>query len=249
MKKLITAIFVLISFIGSAFAQKKPEVYIQTDLTSAYLWRGEKIAGVSIQPSVGLKWRGLHFYVWANEQLSPPSDEPLTHEIDLVLKYSVTSALEVGLRNVYLNTRGAGFFSYGSIPHAANGLDMFIAYDFRYVKLEWNTSIAGYDGYNHSGKRAYGSYFTVSAPFSFARLDWEGRLGIVPYYCSRYTDDVSGGFHVNMCALEASHTFAFPKSAIDLTPYTQFMLNPSARTAYFEVGARFRFTPASLPRS
>lgn len=137
MKKLITAIFVLISFFGSAFAQKKPEVYIQTDLTSAYLWRGEKIAGVSIQPSVGLKWRGLHFYVWANEQLSPPSDEPLTHEIDLVLKYSVTSALEVGLRNVYLNTRGAGFFSYGSIPHAANGLDMFVAYvQIRQARVE-----------------------------------------------------------------------------------------------------------------
>lgn len=249
MKKLITTIFVLISFLGSVYAQDKPEVYIQTDLTSAYLWRGEKNAGVSLQPTIGMKWRGLNFYVWANEQLAPPSGQPVKHEIDFFLKYSVTRAFTVGFKDVYLNTRGTGFFSFGSIPHAANGLDVLLAYDFRYVNLEWTTTIAGYDGYNHSGKRAYGSYLIVAAPFSFARLDWNAQLGIVPYYCSRYSGDASGGFHVNMCALKASHTFSFPKSAISLTPYTQFMLNPSARTAYFQVGARFLFTPATLPRS
>lgn len=119
-----------------ATAQKRPEVYIQTDLVSSYLWRGQRNAGVSLQPTLGLKWRGLHFYVWANEQLCPPSGQPVKHEIDFFLKYSITPYLTVGLKDVYVNTRGDGFFSFGSIPHAANGLDVLLAYDFKYVNLE-----------------------------------------------------------------------------------------------------------------
>lgn len=235
---ILTALFVPL------MAQKRVQAYIQADLVSAYLWRGQKNAGVSFQPVLGLKWRGLHFYVWGNEQLSPPSGQPVKHEIDFFLKYSVTKNLTVGFKDVYVNTRGTGFFSFGSIPHAANGLDVLLAYDFRYVNLEWTTTIAGYDGYNHSGKRSYGSYLIVNAPFTLAWLDWNAQVGIVPYYCSRYSDDVSSGFHVNMCALKASHTFTFPRCGITLTPYTQLMVNPSSRKAYFQLGARFVFDPS-----
>lgn len=244
-RRLLILMAALLTAAIAAQAQQRPEAYIQTDLVSSYLWRGQRNTGASIQPVLGVKWRGVHFYVWANEQLNPPSGEPVKHEIDFFLKYSVTRALTVGLKDVYVNTRGDGFFSFGSIPHAANGLDVLISYDFRYVNLEWTTTIAGYDGYNHSGHRAYGSYLIVNAPFSFAWLDWNAQIGIVPYYCSRYSDDVSGGFHVNMCALKASHTFTFPKAGIALTPYTQFMVNPSSRKAYVQAGVRFLFDPAT----
>lgn len=229
----------------SVSGQSRPEAYVQTDLVSAYLWRGQRNAGVSLQPVVGVRWRGLHFYVWANEQLCPPSGQPVKHEIDFFLKYSVTPAFTVGLKDVYVNTRGDGFFSFGSIPHAANGLDVLLAYDFRYLNLEWTTTVAGYDGYNHSGRRSYGSYFVVNVPFSFAWFDWNAQLGIVPYYCSRYSDDSSGGFHVNMCALKVSHTFGFSRSGISVTPFTQLMVNPSARKAYVQAGARFYFSPSA----
>lgn len=242
-------IFLLATFaflaVLAAPAQTRPQVYTQTDLTSAYLWRGEKNGGVSIQPVLGLKWRGLHVYAWGNVLLCPPSDKPDKHEIDLFLKYNVTPALTVGFKDVYLNTRGDGVFSFGPIPHAANGLDAIVAYNFKYVSAEWTTTIAGYDGYNHKGKRSYGSYLLISAPFSWAKLDWDAQVGVVPYYCSRYSEDRSSGFHVNMCALKTSHTFGFPRSHIALTPYMQLMLNPSARTAHFQVGARFLFAPGS----
>lgn len=239
---------VLMLLVGSArqvAGQSRPEAYVQADAVSSYLWRGQRNAGVSIQPAVGLKWRGMHFYVWANEQLCPPSGQPVKHEIDFFLKYSITPAFTVGLKDVYVNTRGDGFFSFGSIPHAANGLDVLLAYDFRYVNFEWTTTVAGYDGYNRSGKRSYGSYLVVNAPFSFAWLDWNAQLGIVPYYCSRYSDDSSGGFHVNMCALKVSHTFNISRSGISITPFTQLMVNPSARKAYVQAGARFYFNPSA----
>ena len=240
MKKLFTA-FLFLSVFFAALAGEKPRVYLQTYLVSAYLWRGQRNAGVSLQPVAGIKWQGLHFYAWGNVQLCPPSGEPVKHEIDFFLKYTIRN-FTVGLKDVYVNTRGTGFFSFGSIPHAANGLDVLLAYDCKYASLEWTTTIAGYDGYNHSGKRSYGSYLIVSAPFSFAWFDWTAQVGIVPYYCSRYSDDASSGFHVNMCALKMAHTFSF-KSDISLTPYAQMMVNPSSRKAFFQIGARFLFSP------
>lgn len=242
MKKLLIAIS--LAYAASLCAQSTPEAYIQTDLTSAYLWRGQKNAGVSLQPVVGVKWQGLHLYAWGNEQLSPPAGAPVKHEIDLFLKYAITPEFTVGFKNVYVNTRGDGVFSFGKIPHAANGLDAAASYSNQYFNIEWSTTIAGYDGYNHDGKRAYGSYVTVGAPFKFAGLDWNAQVGIVPYYCSRYSDDVSDGFHINMCALKASHTYSFANRTTTFTPYTQLMLNPSASKAYFQVGVQFKYDPA-----
>lgn len=226
-----------------AAAQDTPKAYMQADLTSAYLWRGQKNAGVSFQPVLGVKYKNFNLYAWGNEQLSPPSGQPVKHEIDLFLKYTFAQKYTVGLKDVYVNTRGDGVFSFGHIPHAANGLDVLLAADFRYVNFEWTTTVAGYDGYDKKGRRSYGSYLIANAPFTFAKIDWNAQVGVVPYYCSRYSDDDSGGFHVNMCALKASHTFAFDKISSSLTPYMQLMVNPSARTAYFQVGARFAFNP------
>lgn len=243
--KRISILFLsLFMTIASCVAQEQLQAYFQTDLVSSYLWRGQRVTGASVQPVVGVKWRGLNFYVWGNEQLSPPSGEPVKHEIDFFLKYSVTPRLTLGLKDVYVNTRGDGFFSFGSIPHAANGLDVLVNYNFGFMYLDWSTTIAGYDGYNHSGKRSYGSYLAAGLPFRLSWLDCEAQLGIVPYYCSRY-DDVSDGFHVNMCAVKTSHTFNLMKSDMSLTPYALLMVNPSSRKAFFQVGARFFFANGS----
>ncbi len=247
MKRLFLYLVTLAAAAGSLHAQQNVEPYMTVDLTSAYLWRGQKNAGVSIQPVLGLKWRGLNFYVWGNEQLAPPSGQPVKHEIDFFLKYAVTPRLTVGLKDVYVNTRGKGFFSFGPIPHAANGLDVLLHYDLKYVNFEWTTTIAGYDGYTHGGHRAYGSYLIVSAPVNWLHVDWTPSIGIVPYYCSRYSDDHSRGFHVNMAAIKASHTFELGRNkAMSIAPYMQLMVNPSAPTAYFQVGARFEFLPTRL---
>lgn len=244
MKKNIKLFLVmLLSASSISYAQDKPKIYMSADLTSAYLWRGQKNAGVSIQPVIGMKWKNLNFYFWGNEQIAPPSGQPVKHEIDLFLKYNITKNLTFGIKDVYVNTRGTGVFSFGTIPHASNGLDVLLAYDFKYLNVEWSTTIAGYDGYTKSGHRAYGSYLVINAPFHFAKVDWNAQVGIVPYYCSRYSDDISGGFHVNACALRAAHTFNFTKISSSLTPYMQLMVNPSSRRAYFQVGGKFSFEP------
>lgn len=229
-------------FLYAAEGDKSFNPYLKTDLVSAYLWRGQKNAGVSIQPVAGFKYRGLDVYFWGNVQLCPPANQNDKHEIDLFIKYRLKN-LTIGLKDVYVNTRGDGVFSFGSIPHSANGLDVLLGYDFGFLQAEWSTTIAGYDGYNHSGHRSYGSYLILTAPLKARWFDFSAQLGIVPYYCSRYSEDNSGGFHVNMCAVKMSHTFTFSSPHIQLTPYTQLMVNPSARTAHMTVGASFLMNP------
>ena len=90
--------------------------YLTTDLTSAYLWRGQRLAGVSIQPVLGLKWKWLNFFFWGNTQVAPPAEErPIKYERDIFLKCQVTKNLSIALKDVYTTTRGNGFFSWGEI--------------------------------------------------------------------------------------------------------------------------------------
>lgn len=222
----------------------KVQVYMKTDLTSAYLWRGGKDAGVSLQPVLGVKWKGLDLYFWGNEQLCPDKDPAkATHEVDLILKYSFAKHWMVGFKDVYVSSRGKGIFSFGHIDHAANGLDFVAAYSCKWLTVDWSTTIAGYDGYDRHGKRAYGSYISFTAPFKFQHIDWAACVGIVPYYCSRYDDD-SSGFHVNEISLRASHDFNLNRRGnMSLTPYMMVMLNPSGRRCYFQVGAQWAFNP------
>lgn len=221
-----------------------PSVYMKADLTSSYLWRGQREASFSLQPVLGLKWKGLDVYLWGNEQLDQ-SKEPDTgkHEIDLVGRYKVLPNWTVGFKNVYVNSRGAGFFSYGPIQHSGNGLDVLVDYSCRWFSAEWTTTVAGYDGYDHHGHRSYGSYLQVSVPFAFSYFDFDAKLGVVPYYCSRYDDD-SNGFHVNMLALTASHKFAVNKQgSMSVMPYMQLMVNPSSRRGFFQAGVQWAFGP------
>ena len=58
------------AFSFKAFAQEKQEsaffYEVGADLVTSYLWRGQNLGGLSIQPSVTLGWKGLYLCTWAN---------------------------------------------------------------------------------------------------------------------------------------------------------------------------------------
>lgn len=213
--------------------------YLTTDLTSAYLWRGQRLAGVSIQPVLGLKWKWLNFFFWGNTQVSPPADErPIKYEIDIFLKCQATKNLNIALKDVYTTTRGNGFFSWGEIGKASHGVEAVINYNWRYFTTEWTTTIFGHDGLNKSGKRSYSSYLLVGVPFHISDINFTASLGVVPYYTSRYADNASG-FHVNMVSIRASYDVPL-SSRYKLPVYSTIMVNPSNEQAYFQVGCKFK---------
>lgn len=239
MRSLRVLIIVLLSITSSAVAQERVTAYSTVDITNHYLWRGQRLADVSIQPVLGIKWRGLNFFAWGNTQVAPPANQdPVKFEIDLFLKYQLTPRFNVALKDVYTNTRGNGFFSYGRIGEASHGVELVLNYDWRYLITEWTTTIFGHDGLNKKGERSYSSYLLTTVPFRIGKVNFGAMLGVVPYYTSRY-DDNSSGFHVNMVSLKATYDIPISeRSGYKLPVYSQFMVNPSNEQAYLQVGCK-----------
>ena len=56
----IAAALLLIGLVPSnMMAQDKVEASVGADLVSGYIWRGQDLGGVSIQPSLGISYKGL----------------------------------------------------------------------------------------------------------------------------------------------------------------------------------------------
>ena len=58
------------------------EVFITADFVSSYIWRGMDSGNASVQPSLGLNWKGLTVYAWGSTEFREKNNE-----IDLSLEY------------------------------------------------------------------------------------------------------------------------------------------------------------------
>ena len=74
-------------------AQDRVEATVQTDVVSRYIWRGQDLGDVSLQPTLGLAYKGLSLAAWGSVGLSDPDD---TKELDLTLVYK-TGGLNIGV--------------------------------------------------------------------------------------------------------------------------------------------------------
>ena len=71
----------------------------------------------------------------------------------------------------------ARYFKYDA--HGTNHVfEATIGYDFGLASLQWYTNIAGNDGLNKDGKRAYSSYVEANVPFKLATVDWTASFSI-----------------------------------------------------------------------
>ena len=86
MKKILIITAILFTAAVTARAQDTLETSIGTDLVSQYVWRGQDLGGVSVQPTLGLSYKGLSLSAWGSAGLSNPAD---TREFDLTLAYTI----------------------------------------------------------------------------------------------------------------------------------------------------------------
>ncbi len=190
-------------------AQDKVEANISADITSQYIWRGVECGQVSLQPTLGLAYKGLSLTAWGNVGLSVPED---VKEFDLTLGYEV-GGFNVGITDYYFNTN----------PHY-----------FNYKSEETSHMYEGFacDGTNGSDKRAYSSYFEANVPFKLAGLDWNATVGLVPYTSSLYGAD---GFSVTNIALKATKELHITDS-FTLPVFAGINTNPESKQAHFLFG-------------
>ena len=70
----------------ATLAQEKVETTICGDAVSSYIWRGQDLGDVSLQPTLSIGYKGLSLTAWGSVGLSDPSD---TKEFDLTLGYTL----------------------------------------------------------------------------------------------------------------------------------------------------------------
>lgn len=204
----------------------KVEATIAADFVSQYIWRGLDCGNVSIQPTLGVAYKGFSLSAWGNVGFKSED----TKEFDLTASYS-TGGLTIGVTDYWFNTPEERYFYYNahSTSHVFEG---FVSYDFGLLSAAWYTNFAGNDGQNKSGKRAYSSYVEVSAPFRLAAIDWTGSVGAVPYATTYYN---TSGFAVTCLSLKASKDIKITDT-FSVPIFAQVIGNPSAQKAYFVFG-------------
>lgn len=219
---------------SNVMAQDKVEASVGADLVSNYIWRGQDLGGVSIQPSINLGYKGLSLEAWGSVGFSKKDAK----ELDLTLGYSL-GGLSLSVTDYwYTNPDESSnrYFEYGA-QSTNHVFEAQIGYDFEVVAVNWYTNFAGADGVRSNGKRAYSSYLSVAAPFKLGGLDWSAEIGAVPWGTDYY-NGFTNRFAISDISLSAKKEIKIT-DAFSIPVFAQATVNPRTEGAYFTFGMSF----------
>lgn len=216
-------------------AQDNVETTVSADIVNQYIWRGQECGEVSLQPTLGIDYKGFSLTAWGSTELS---DFGNAKEFDLTLSYTI-GGLNIGVTDYWFSKNGGDpqnrYFMYEA--HNTNHVfEANIGYDFGPLAIQWYTNFAGNDGVNKDGERAYSSYVELSAPFKLGGCDWSAAVGAVPYATTSYA---TTGFSVTNVSLKAAKD-------INITPtfsvpvFAGVAANPQSQKAYLLFGFTLR---------
>ena len=228
MKKIVCFAMMLVAS-ATAFAQDEVETTVSADVVSQYIWRGQDLGSVSLQPTLGVSYKGLSLTGWGSVGLTEPAD---TKEFDLTLAYTI-GGLNIGVTDDWFDNIGpeTRYFKYDA--HGTNHVfEANIGYDFGFASIQLYTNFAGNDGTKKDGKRAYSSYGEIAVPFKLAAVDWSATIGAVPHYTTSYG---TTGFAVTNVALKATKDIKVTDS-FSIPVFGQVVANPCAQKAYLVFG-------------
>lgn len=231
MKKIFVFAMMLVAS-ATAIAQDKIETTVSADIVSSYIWRGQDLGSTSLQPTLGVGYKGLSLTAWGSVGLADASD---AKELDLTLAYTI-GGLNIGITDYWFNKDGLDpenrYFKYDA--HSTNHIfEANIGYDFGFASLQWFTNFSGNDYKEKDRKRAYSSYVEIAVPFKLVTVDWTATAGAVPYASSGvYMTD---GFAVTNLALKATKDIKVTDS-FKIPIFAEISANPCAQKAYMVLG-------------
>ena len=234
MERLLVKMTMMLSVVTassvSVYAQDKVEAKIAADLVSGYVWRGQDLGNVSIQPSVSVGYKGLSLSAWG----SVGFEKSDTKEFDLTLGYGI-GGFSVSVTDYWFNNR-EGYFHYGT-HNTMHTFEAQIGYDFGFLSVNWYTNFAGNVGYTAEGNRAYASYIALKAPFRLGGLNWLAGVGATPWENDFYNGG-KNGFAVCEIGVKATKELRITDSWT-LPIFAQAVWNPATEGAYFVAGLSF----------
>ena len=226
MKKFIIFAMMLVAN-ATVFAQTEIETTISTDVVSLYIWRGEECGSVSLQPTLGIGYKGLSLTAWGSVGLSEPTD---AKEFDLTASYAIGN-LNIGITDYWFNDPEERYFLYDA-HKMSHVFEANFGSDFGLASVQWFTNFAGNDGVNKDGKRAYSSYAEVVVPFKLASVDWTATAGAVPFATSYYG---TNGFAVTNLSLRATKDIKVTDT-FSVPVFAEVDTNPCSQKAYLVFG-------------
>ena len=166
---------------------------VGADWVSSYLWRGQNIGGMAIQPMVSLDWIGLYVSGWANIGADNWSFEDLSPELDITIGYD-NFGLAVDLTHLYY-FGGDPYFGKGGFKaqEQTTSSTMEVHAGFHVgdlvekfpLSLDWYTTIYGDDCYqdeNGEWQRAWSTYIQVGYQFELPLgMTLDTRVGLTPW--------------------------------------------------------------------
>lgn len=209
-------------------AQDEIETTIGADIVNQYIWRGQELGDVSVQPTLGIAYKGVSLTAWGSVGLSDKDD---TKEFDITAAYTI-GGFHIGVTDYWFNTPNERYFAYEA-HKTSHVFEANIGYDFGVVSLNWYTNFAGNDGVNKDGKRAYSSYFEASVPFKLASCEWTATIGAVPYATSFYAN--ANGFAVTNVGIKATKDIKI-NDHFCIPIFAGITANPSTEKAFFIFG-------------
>ena len=81
-------------------SESKIETTISGDIVSRYIWRGQDLGDVSLQPTLGIGYKGFSLSAWGSVGLSNSED---TKEFDLTLGYTI-GGFNIGTEHTRINS-------------------------------------------------------------------------------------------------------------------------------------------------
>ncbi|MBO5613434.1 MAG: hypothetical protein J5905_07665 [Prevotella sp.] len=229
-KRIFLVVILAICIQSSVRAQSKLEASLKADFVSSFIWRGQNLGHVSVQPELSVGWRGLSLSAWGSVGLTNHKDDNI--EIDLTLQYT-TGGLSLGIIDYWNDDYDKRYFYYKKEGEGTgHSFEGYVGYDFGPVGVSWQTFFAGNDYQDADGKRAYSSYFQLTAPFRLVSCNWETAAGLVPWASDYYS---VRGFSVTCLSLKATKDIRITDS-FSLPLFAQIVANPASQNMYFVAG-------------
>ncbi|MDD3108242.1 MAG: hypothetical protein PHV49_03420 [Alistipes sp.] len=216
-------------------AQTELEVNLGADLVSGYVWRGvyQAGSGVSVQPSLGLSYKGFSIGAWGSTSFSEGFKE-----LDLSAGYSV-GGFSIGVTDYWWAGQGIPFYGDYLNTHLIEGT---LGYHFGEkfpLYVTWSTMLAG-NMDKVDGKRKYSTYIEVGYDFQIKGVDFTCAVGVAPWdspawLIPRYGDT---GFQVSNISLKASKAIKITKNYA-LPIFVQAIASPATDDAHLVFGLSF----------
>ena len=170
------------AFSLKSYAEEKESNFsfeVGADVVSNYLWRGQNLGGLSIQPSVTLGWKGIYISGWGNIGADNWKFNYLNPELDVTIGYD-NYGLKLDLTHFYYFYGDKYFKGLGDANNEYSestievnaGIDVGEWASIVPLTVDWYTTVLGYDpvldengnvvlNENGNAKRAYSTYIEL----------------------------------------------------------------------------------------